>query len=163
MNENDRTRNSNNQRQILLSLCRLIALRQLHKGTVLLLFATGLLLSFLGHSQFAPYGIALIYLLLPTFIQNSAQENTKKENSDSPLALLCGKYHYSLSAFFSYRISFLACSILLFCWHMVLKTPLTLGNISLPLLYLAFHLALYPILARIRFLQFHRRLMDGDL
>jgi len=162
MNDTEYKDNPIYQRQILLSLCRLISLRLLHKGTILLLFATGALLSLLGKSQFAPYGIALIYLLLPTFIGNSTQETAKKENS-APLAYLCGKYHYSPSAFFSYRISFLLCSALLFCWHISLRTPLQLGRISLPLFYLAIHLALYPILSRLFFLLLHRKLMDGEL
>ena len=163
MNENKLTQISNNPRQVLLSLCRLIALRMLHKAAVLLLFGTGIFLSLTDHAQFAPYGIALIHLLLPTFIDNATPKNAKKENSASPLALLCGKYHYSLSAFFSYRISFLVCSLLLFCWHFLSNTSLMAGRLSVPLLYLALHLALYPILSRIRFLRLHRKLMDGEL
>ena len=163
MNDTTPKQNAKLLRQSLLFLCRLISLRILHRGMVLFLLVTGVLLSLSGATQFAPYGIAIFYLLLPSFLQNAPTKHKEKENHDSPLSFLYEKYHYSPSSFFCYRIAFLLCSVLLFCWWLSLRTPLLFGGLSLPLLCLAIYLALYPLLSRILFFYFHWKLMNGGL
>ncbi|MGN1084405.1 MAG: hypothetical protein ACI4QX_05345 [Lachnospiraceae bacterium] len=163
MEPTESAHNSKKQQQVLLALCRFLSLRLLHGFMLILLFATGCTLSLLNRSQFAPYGIAVVCLILPSFISGSSGNPSKKENSDMPLATLCNRYHYSPVFVFSYRVSFLLCSLLLFFWHLIQNPVLSLWGISLPLLYLAVNLALYPILSRCLFWHFHRRLMSGRL
>ena len=76
------------QKQMLLALCRFLTLRSLRTIGVSVLFGIGFLLSLTGHSQFAPYGIAMLYLLLPVFLEGNAPTQ-KKENKDTVLSSLC--------------------------------------------------------------------------
>jgi len=149
-------------RQALLLLCRFLTLRLLHKIMLVLLSATGLVLSLLDRTQFAPYGIAVICLLLPSFLCG-ASSHTEKKDGDAPLSDLYHRYRCSPVAFSSYRITFLLCSLLLLFWHFLQNTPLLLLGASLPLIYLAINLALYPLVSRLLFWYCHRRLMDGNL
>jgi len=159
---NTKTQLRENKQQLLL-LCRFLAVSACCRIMLVLLACTGFLLTLLHKTQFAPYGIALICLLLPSFLNNSASPKTKKENSDRPLSVLFRRYHYSLSAFTGYRITLLVCMLLLLIWHKIQTPPLTLLGASLPLLYLALCLALSTILGRILFFLFHHRLMNGTL
>ncbi len=151
------------QRQSLLTLCRFLAIRLSYRALLILLAATGVSLSLSQQSQFAPYGIALFCLLLPLYLNDTVKAETKKENSDSPLSVLYRRYHYSPVTFLTYRITLLLCLLLLLIWHIVQPAPPMLFGISLPLLYLASGLALYPLLSRILFFLFHHRLMRGLL
>lgn len=150
------------QRQALLFLCRFLTLRLLHKIMLVLLSVTGLVLSLLDRTQFAPYGIAVLCLLLPSFICG-ASSDTGNRDSDAPLSGLYDRYHCSPSAFFSYHITFLLCSLLLLFWHFLQHTPLLVLGASLPLIYLAINLGLYPVMSLFLFWYCHRRLMDGGL
>lgn len=163
MNTEEHTEQSKNQKQTLFSLCRFLSLRLMYRSMLILLFVTGIVLSLIHRAQFAPYGIAVVYLLLPSFINFSADTSAKKENNDTPLSILCNKYHYSPSALFSYRISYFLCSLLLFIWHLIQTPVLYLGGLSLPLFYLILNLALFPIISRILFWNLHHRLMEGRL
>lgn len=156
------SQNNKKQRQALFLLCRFLTLRLLHKIMLVLLFSTGLVLSFSDRTQFAPYGIAVICLLLPSFICG-ASSDTEKKGGDAPLSSLYHRYRCSHAAFFSYHITFLLCSLLLLCWHFLQKTPLLLLGASLPLIYLALNLAFYPLVSYVLFWYCHRRLMDGSL
>lgn len=151
------------QKQALRIFCRFLSLRYSYYTLLILMSGTGIVLSLTGRTFFAPYGIALVCLLLPSFLNGSANEHTKKENRDLPFSSLFRRYHYSPVLFSSYRISLLLGMFLLFVWHIIQAPALTLCGISLPLLYLAFFLALSPVLAYIIFLVFHQRLMDGTL
>lgn len=151
------------QRRQLFTLCRFLSLRLSYRFMLLLLSATGILLTVLGHSQFAPYGIALICLLLPSFLNNTEKKQKEKENSDLPLSALCKRYHYSPVMHSSYRITLTLCAFLLLVWHTIQNTPFKLFGISAPLLYLALGLILPVFLARILFVVFHRRLMNGSM
>lgn len=163
MNDIKNTTSASEQRQHLLVLCRFLSARICYRFMLLLLSVTGLFFTLSGRSQFAPYGIALVCLILPAFLTGSSSENTKKENSDSTLSVLYKRYHYSPSYFTAYRITLILCMLLLFVWHKIQLLPITLCGISVALLYLALSLALYPILSRILYLIFHRRLMNGIL
>jgi len=147
--------------QPLLTLCRFLAVRMTYRFILLLLTATGILLTLLNRTQFAPYGIALFCLILPSFLNDSVRSAEKKENSDAPLSSLYRRYHYSPVLFNVYRITISICALLLLIWHKF--SALTVFEISVPLLYLALCLALVPILSRVLFLIFHHRLMNGAM
>ena len=151
------------QRDRLFTLCRFLGIRLSYRIMLLLLSGTGLLLTVLGKSQFAPYGIALICLLLPVFLSGAEKEPKEKENSDLALSALFKRYHYSPVMYVSYRITYILCMLLVLIWHLTQATPLTLFGVSVPLLYLALGLALSVVLGRILFFLFHRRLMNGIL
>ena len=161
MNDTENLASSYEQRQSLSVLCRFLSVRICCRFIPLLLSVTGVFLTLSGRSQFAPYGIALVCLVLPVFLTSSARENTKKENSDFPLSGLYRRYHYSPSYYSSYRITLILCMLLLLVWYKTQHLPVTLCGISVPLLYLAVNLALYPLLSRILYLIFHHRLMNG--
>ena len=144
------------------TLCRFLAARLCYRFSLLLLFGTGIVLSLFQRSQFAPYGIALLCLLFPLYI-NSSTERAKKENSDSVLSVLYKRYHYSPVSFLNYRRMQSLCILLLIVWHSLQSPAITLGYISLPLLYAAILLAGYPVLSRILTFIFHRRLMSGTM
>ncbi len=163
MNNSEYTTSAIGQRQRLLVLCRFLSARICYRFMPVLLAGTGLVLSLLGQSQFAPYGIALVCLILPSFLTGSSSETTKKENSDIPLSGLYRRYHFSPSVFTAYRISLLLCILLLLAWHMIQSVPVTVFGISIALLYLATTFALYPLLSHILFAVFHHRLMHGRL
>lgn len=163
MNDSLNTTSATEQRQRLFALCRFLSARACHRLMLLLLAAVGLFFTALGQSLFAPYGIAMVCLILPIFLMGASREQTEKENNDSPLSVLYRRYHYSPSDSTAYRISLLLCMLLLLIWHKVQSPVIALFGISLPLLYLALSLALYPILSRILCLWFHRRLMNGRL
>ncbi len=150
-------------RRLLFTLCRFIALRLSHRFMIALSSFTGLFLTVFGRTQFAPYGIALICLILPIFLSDSVKAQKETENNDTALSVLYKRYHYSPVMVTAYRITLLLCMLLLFVWHKVQTPALTLLGISLPLLYLALALALAPILSRLLFFFFHRRLMSGRL
>lgn len=151
------------QRDRLFTLCRFLGIRLSYRIMLLLLSGTGLLLTVLGKSQFAPYGIALICLLLPVFLSGAEKESKEKENSDLALSALFKRYHYSPVMYVSYRITYILCMLLVLIWHLTQATPLTLFGVSVPLLYLALGLALSVVLGRVLFFLFHRRLMNGIL
>lgn len=163
MNHFPKNESASAQRQQLLLLCRFLAVRMSYRFMLLLLCATGILLTVLQRTQFAPYGIALLCLLLPSFLNDSVKHSKQKENSDAPLSALCKRYHYSPALYTSYRITSTLCMLLLFAWHKIQNSGLTLLGISVPLLYLALYLALCPILSRILFCVFHHRLMNGTM
>ncbi len=163
MQRNTQKTQPQENRQQLLLLCRFLAASISCRIMLILLTGTGILFTLLHKTQFSPYGIALICLLLPSFLNGSAPSGTEKENSDRPLSVLFCRYHYSLSAFRGYRITLFVCMLLLAVWHKIQTPPLTLLGASLPLLYLALCLALSTILGRILFFLFHRRLMNGTL
>lgn len=150
-------------RRLLFNLCRFLALRISYRFMLFLLTVTGLFLTVLSRTLFAPYGIALLCLLLPVFLSDSVKAQKETENSDTPLSVLYKRYHYSPVMLTTYRITLLLCMLLLFVWHKVQTLPILLFGISLPLLYLAFALALTPVLSRLLFFFFHRRLMNGSL
>lgn len=160
---NDTTKNSSasGQRQSLFTLCRFLSARFCYRFMIILSAAVGVLLTLCGQSLFAPYGISLVCLILPSFLSGSSANDAKKENNDNPLSVLYKRYHYSLSSFHAYRISLLLGMVLQLAWYITQKTPLTLWGVSVPLLFLAVNLFLYPILSRILFLILHRRLMNG--
>ena len=161
MNTFKKTASVQSQRQPLLILCRFLAIRISYRFMLVLLSATGLILTIQQRTLFAPYGIALVCLILPAFLSDSVQK--KKENSDTPLSALYKRYHYSPITYVTNRIALLLCMLLLLSWHMLQHTPLTLFGISLPLLYLALCLILCPVLSRILFFIFHCRLMNGTM
>lgn len=161
MNDIKNTTSASEQQQRLLVLCRFLSARLCYRFMLLLLSVTGLFFTLSGRSQFAPYGIALVCLILPAFLTASSHEDTKKENSDAPLSALYRRYHYSPSYFTAYRITLMLCMLLLFIWHKIQLLPITLYGMSVALLYLAINLALYPILSRILYFIFHHRLMSG--
>ncbi len=163
MNRTEKNDSSATQRHQLFTLCRFLATRISYRFMLLLLSCSGLFLTASGRTQFAPYGIALVTLLLPSFLSDSVQQSKEKENSDIPLSALYKRYHYSPVLYTSYRIALTLCMLLLFVWHKVQTTPFTLFGISVPLLCLALALVLSPVLSRILFLLFHRRLMSGTL
>lgn len=163
MNIIKKTASVQSQRQPLLTLCRFLALRITYRFMILLLFATGLFLTVQQHILFAPYGIALVCLLLPAFLSDSVTPPKKTENSDTPLSALYKRYHYSPVTFVTNRITLLLCMLLLLVWHMLQHSPITLFGMSLPLFYLALCLILCPVLSRILFFIFHRRLMNGTM
>ena len=161
MNDAENSSTAIEQRRRLLSLCRFLSVRFCYRFMLILLSATGLCLTLCGQSQFAPYGIALVCLILPVFLAGTNSETTKKENCDFPLSVLYKRYHYSPSFYHSYRISLFLGMLLLFIWHQVQSVPVTLCGISTALLYLTVTLGLYPVLSRILYVIFHRRLMSG--
>lgn len=161
MNDLKNISSATEQRQRLHTLCRFLSARICYRFMLILLSVTGLFFTLSGRSQFAPYGIALMCLILPAFLTGSSPKNEKKENSEFPLSGLYRRYHYSPSSFNTYRISLLLGMLLLFVWHLVQPAPITVFGVSVALLYLALNLALYPALSRILFLIFHRRLMNG--
>lgn len=163
MNQTEIKESALYQRQQLLTLCRFLSVRISYRFLLLLLSCSGILLTLLKRAQFAPYGIALVGLLLPTFLSDSIKQAKEQENSDAPLSALYKRHHYSPVMYTSYRITLTLCMLLLFVWHKVQATPFTLFGISVPLLYLALVLVLSPVLSRILFLVFHRRLMSGIL
>ncbi len=159
----DKQASYSQQRRTLLLLCRFLGLGILYRFMPVLLSVTGIFLTLTHRTQFAPYGISLLCLLIPSFLNNSPDKQTKKENSDTSLSVLYKRYHYSPSAFSGYRITILLCEILLIFWHILQNPVLTVCGFSLPLLYLAVCLALYPVLSHILFRHFHRKLMNGSL
>ncbi|MBQ8548369.1 MAG: hypothetical protein IJ427_07690 [Lachnospiraceae bacterium] len=161
MNDTENLPTAAEQRQHLLVLCRFLSAHICHRFMFILLSVTGLFFTLSGHSQFAPYGIALVCLILPTFLTGSSHKTQEKENGDSPLSVLYRRYHYSPSDFHAYRISLLLGMLLLFAWHQIQTAPVAICGISVALLYLAVNLALYPILSRILYIIFHHRLMSG--
>lgn len=165
MSKYDLNHSAPSQRQSLLTLCRFVVTRLMYRLMLLLLSVTGLFLTLSHRTQFAPYGIVLLCLLLPAFLNDSltSRLNPKKENNDTPLHSLYRRYHYSPIVFTEYRISLLLCMLLLLIWHKVQSPALTLFGASLPLLYIVLCLALYSILSRGLFLILHHRLMNGKL
>lgn len=163
MNRSEKNASASAHRQQLFTLCRFLAVRISYRFLLLLLSSTGLFLTVLGRTQFAPYGIALLCLLLPSFLNDAVKQDTEKENSDVSLSDLYKRHHYSPVMFTSYRITVTLCMLLLLAWHKLQATPLTLFGISVPLLYLVLSLALSPILSRVLFFRFHRRLMNGTM
>lgn len=161
MQTRQHTTDSTATRQPLLTLCRFLSARYSYLFMLALLSVTGILLSFTGRTQFAPYGITLLCLLIPSFLNDSSKEQTKQENNDSPLSVLYKRYHYSPIAFKNYRIALYLCMLLLPLWHKFQSPALTLFGISVPLLYTALSLAVYPILSHVLFFILHRRLMNG--
>jgi hypothetical protein len=161
MNDIENTPSASEQCQRLHALCRFLSARICYRFMIILLASTGLLFTVCGRSQFAPYGIALVCLILPAFLTGSSSETKRKENSEFPLSGLYRRYHYSPSVFNAYRISLLVGMLLLLAWHQVQSVPVALGGISVALLYLAVNLALYPVLSRILYVIFHYRLMNG--
>ena len=160
---NQKNTETRQQKQLLFSLCRFLTLRAIRRISVGVLFGIGILLSFLGERRFAPYGTAMLCLLLPVFLEGNASAQ-KKENKDTVLSSLCTRYHSSLFSMFCYRISYLLCSFLLLFWHILTPTLLPFaGGLSLPLLLLVINLAAYPIASRILFCYFHNKLMAGEL
>lgn len=151
------------QRRQLLTLCRFLGIRITYRLMLLLLCGTGLLLTAFGRTQFAPFGIALVCLLLPSFLGDAVEKQKEKENDDILLPELYKRYRYSPSMYTSYRITVTLGMLLLFVWHVVQVTPFTLFGFSVPLLYTALCLALSALLGRILYLFFHRRLMGGTL
>lgn len=156
------TDHKDNKRQLLL-LCRFLGVTATCRLMLFLLSGTGILLVLLNKTQFAPFGIAVFCLVLPSFLNGSSASETKKENSDRPLSFLFRQYHYSLSNYTAYRITLFICMLLLLIWHKTLTTPILFFGVSLPLLFLALCLALSTILSRILFFCFHHRLMNGTL
>ncbi len=163
MTHSEQNDTASTQRDRLFTLCRFLGVRLSYRIMLLLLTGTGLLLTVLGKSQFAPYGIALICLLLPFFLSGAEKEPKEKENSDLALSALYKRYHYSPVMYVSYRITYILCMLLVLIWHLTQATPLTLFGVSVPLLYLALGLALSVVLGRVLFFLFHRRLMNGIL
>lgn len=163
MNDSEKNNFASAQRQQLFTLCRFLSVRISYRFMLLLLSSTGIFLTALRRTQFAPYGIALVCLLLPSFLSDSIKAKKEKENSDIPLSALYKRYHYSPVMFTSYRITGTLCMLLLFVWHTLQTPPLTLFGISVPLLYLVLSLALSPILSRVLFFVLHRRLMSGTM
>lgn len=151
------------QRRQLLTLCRFLGMRITYRLMLLLLSCTGVLLTLLGRTQFAPYGIALVCLLLPSFLSDAGKDQKEKENNDILLSALYKRYRYSPVMYTSYRITVTLCMLLLFVWHRVQVTPVKLFGISVPLLFVALCLGLSALLGRILYLIFHRRLMSGAL
>ena len=62
------------QRRQLLTLCRFLGIRITYRLMLLLLCGTGLLLTAFGRTQFAPFGIALVCLLLPSFLGDAVEK-----------------------------------------------------------------------------------------
>lgn len=164
MNHFKKSNLASEQRRQLLTLCRFLSVRISYRFMLLLLVFTGLFLTVLQQTLFAPYGIALVCLLLPSFLNGSSSALTKqKENSEIPLSVLYKRYHYSPVQFTVHRITLILCMLLLLIWHMVQTHPLILFGVSVPLLYLILCLALYPVLSRVLFLILHHRLMNGTM
>ena len=163
MNNQNRTDSSSDKRQSLLTLCRFISIRITYRVMLTVVFLAGVIMAVSGRSLFAPFGIALLCLLLPSYINGAATKPTKKENSDTPLHSLYKRYRYSPIAFSSYRTALTLGLFLLFLWHVIQSEPILLFGISLPLLILALCLALSPVLSGVLFFCFHHRLMSGLL
>ena len=161
MNNRTNTDSTPNNRQSLLLLCRFLSVRLTYRIMLVLFVSTGIILAITDRTLFAPFGMALLSLLLPSYINGSVTQTTKKENSNTPLFSLFQRYHYSPIAFSSYRITVTLGLFLLFLWHIVQAEPILLFGISLPLLLLALCLALSPVLSGVLFFCFHRRLMSG--
>ena len=157
------SQSSCNERQILFTLCRFLSARFLYRFMLLLLSGIGILLSILGRTQFAPYGICVVCLLLPSFLHDSLEKKQKKENSDSPLFYLYKQYRYSPVLFAEYRISLTICAVMLFIWYLLQPSALRLLGLSVPLLCTLLCLALYPLVSRILFFRLHHRMMNGIL
>ena len=151
------------QKQALRTLCRFLSVRFSYRFLLLLLFVTGTALTVTGTTLFAPYGISLLCLLLPSFLNDTVEAHTKKENSDIPLPSLYKRYHYSPITYSCYRITIYLGMLLLLVWHKIQPPALTLWGLSLPLLYLALFLALIPVLGYVLYLRFHYKLMNGTL
>lgn len=151
------------QKQALRILCRFLSVRFSYRFLLLLLFATGIILTATGNTLFAPYGISLLCLILPSFLNDTVEARTKKENSDFPLSSLYKRYHYSPITYSCYRISLYLGMLLLPVWHKIQSPELSLFGISLPLLYLALFLALVPVLGYGLYFFFHHKLMNGTL
>ncbi len=163
MKTQQQLQSSGNTRQLLLTLCRFLAARLVYRFMLLLLSGTGILFSVLGRTQFAPYGICVVCLLLPSFLQDSLEKRTKQENNDSPLLYLYKRYRYSPVLFSCYRISLTLCAVLLLIWYLLQPGILKLFGLSVPLLCTVLCLALYPLVSRGLFLWFHHRMMNGIL
>ena len=158
---NDIENTATEQRRRLFLLCRFLSARICYRFILTLLFVTGLFFTLCGQTQFAPYGISLVCLILPAFLTGASPETHTKENGDFPLSGLYRRYHYSPSVFTAYRISLLLGMFLLLVWHKVQSAPVTFFGLSIALLYLILNLALYPILSRILYIILHLRLMNG--
>lgn len=163
MNAENSNEQSILQKQALRTLCRFLSVRYSYRFMLLLLFVTGIVLTATGTTFFAPYGISLLCLILPSFLNDTVQAHTKKENSDVPLPSLYKRYHYSPITYSCYRITMYLGMLLLLVWHKVQSPALTLFGLSLPLLYLALFLALVPVLGYVLYLLFHHKLMNGTL
>lgn len=146
----------------LISICRFLSLRLTLYMLDLFLFVSGLLFSLNKDPQFTPYSIALITALIPFFLDAKIPEKEKK-NSSSDLSVLSDRCCYSPISAFHHRIAYYSCCVLLLIWHLLQKIPIEFCGISLPLLFLALGLAVYPICTYILYLFFHHRLMSGDL
>lgn len=160
MKTNSTTPSSVSGRQSLFLLCRFLSARFSYRFLLILLSATSVILSVTGYTQFAPYGISLLCLLLPSFL-NPSETKQKKENNDTALSVLYQRYHYSPTAFSGYRITLAIGMLLLLVWHKVQNPVVSVFGMSLPLLYLVLCLAMYPLVSRILLFRFHRRLMNG--
>lgn len=163
MKHSNDTGSSVQKRQSLLTLCRFLAVRFVYRTMLILPAVSGIFLAFTGRTQFAPFGIAFFCLLLPLFLNDTVANSAKKENNESPLPSLYKRYRYSSVLFLSYRITLTLEMLLLLIWHKVQAEPVLLFGYSLPLLFIALCLALCPILGRVLFFRFHRRLMNGSL
>ncbi len=163
MNHSEPNDSSSAQRRQLFTLCRFLSVRLSYRFMLLLLSATGFILTALGRTQFTPYGIALICLILPSFLCDAVKQKQEKESNDIPLSALYKRYHYSPAMYSSYRITLTLCALLLLIWHTVQTTPFTVWNLPAPLVYLALLLILPLILARLLFFLFHHRLMSGRM
>lgn len=150
------------KRQELLVICRFLSLRTTHFLLAALLFLCGLLFSLEKDPQFPPYSIALFTIMVP-FVLDAAIPEKEKKNSSSGLSVLADRCCYSPASAFHHRIAYYSCCVLLLLWHMLQKTPLEFCGISIPLLFLAIALAVYPVLSYLFYLLFHFRLMSGDL
>lgn len=151
------------QKQALRFLCRFLSVRFSYYFLLLLLLITGITLSFVYTTLFAPYGISLLCLILPSFLNDTVEARIKKENSETPLPSLYKRYHYSPVTYSCYRITLCIGMLLLLIWHKLQSPTLTLLGISIPLLYLAAFLALVPVLGYVLYLIFHHKLMNGTL
>ena len=163
MDASEKKHTASEQRLSLLTLCRFLAVRLIYRFMLLSLSATGLILTLTHRTQFAPYGIVLLCLILPSFLSDFLNSCIKKENTEPPLSILYRRYHYSPIKVTEYRITLSLCIVLLLIWHKVQAPKLILSGISVPLLYAVLFLALYPILSRGLFLCFHYQLMRGKL
>ncbi|MBQ3029347.1 MAG: hypothetical protein IJD26_09710 [Lachnospiraceae bacterium] len=163
MKHSNDTGSSAQKHQSLLTLCRFLAVRFVYRTMLVLPVVSGFFLAFAGRTQFAPFGIALVCLILPLFLNDAVTSSVKKENNESSLSSLYQRYRYSSVLFLSYRITLTLEMLLLLIWHKVQAEPVLLFGCSLPLLFIVLCLALCPLLGRILFFRFHRRLMSGSL
>ena len=105
MKHSNDTGSSAQKRQDLLTLCRFLAVRFVYRTMLVLPVVSGIFLAFAGRTQFAPFGIALVCLILPLFLNDAVTNSVKKENNESSLSSLYQRYRYSSVLFLSYRIT----------------------------------------------------------